>query len=91
MDMDANAHCPLFGGRWDGQIERYFLVDAEPFEPRPQFTAEQLLAESVTGVRWWSAEELRAPVEPVFPARLPELMAQMRETGPPPHPIDPGI
>ncbi|MDQ3690601.1 MAG: NUDIX domain-containing protein [Chloroflexota bacterium] len=70
---------PLLGGRWDGQVERYFLVDAEPFESTPQFTAEELLAELVTGVRWWSAEELQTPMEPVFPARLPELVAQVRD------------
>ena len=82
---------PLFGGRWDGQVERYFLVEAEPFEPLPQFTAEQLLVEFVTGVRWWSAADLATVTEPVFPERLPELVAQLRENGPPPRPIDAGV
>lgn len=81
---------PLFGGRWDGQVERYYLVEAEPFEPMPKFTAEQLLAEFVTGVRWWSDADLATAIEPVFPRRLPELLAQLRETGPPLRPIDPG-
>jgi 8-oxo-dGTP pyrophosphatase MutT (NUDIX family) len=82
---------PLFGGRWDGQVERYFVVEAEPFEPMPQFTGEQLLAEFVTGVRWWSAENLANASELVFPKRLPELLAQLRESGAPAQPIDPGI
>ncbi len=82
---------PLFGGRWDGQAERYFLVQAEPFEPVPHFTVEQLEAELVTGMRWWTAGELATAGEAVFPARLPELVAQLRESGPPPRPIDAGI
>ncbi len=82
---------PLFGGRWDGQVERYFLVEAEPFEPVPHFTVEQLEAELVTGMRWWTAGELATAGEAVFPARLPELVAQLRESGPPPRPIDAGI
>ena len=49
------------------------------------------LVEFVTGVRWWSAADLATVTEPVFPKRLPELVAQLRETGPPPQPIDAGI
>jgi len=73
------------------KAERYFLVQAEPFEPVPHFTVEQLEAELVTGMRWWTAGELATAGETVFPARLPELVTQLRESGPPPRPIDAGI
>ncbi len=82
---------PIFGGDWDGQVERYYVVECEPFEPVPVFTAEQLLGEFVTGVRWRTPDELDDPPEPHFPARLPELLTQLRDVGPPTEPIDPGI
>ncbi len=82
---------PLFGGDWDGQIERYYLVESRPIEPVPTFSVEQLRAEFVTGVRWWRLEELTNPIEPCFPARLVELLIELRDAGPPPEPIDPGV
>jgi ADP-ribose pyrophosphatase YjhB (NUDIX family) len=82
---------PIFGGRWDGQVERYYLVEAEPVEPAPQFTVEDLRAELVTAIRWWNAEELQDPIEPLFPARLPELVSQLRASGLPLQPIDAGV
>lgn len=82
---------PLFGGRWDGQVERFFLVKAEPFEPTPLLSADELRAEFVTEVRWWSADELAASRETHAPRRLPELVARLRTSGPPAEPIDVGV
>ena len=99
LDLDGVGPCvwtrthiiPLFDGRWDGQVERFYLVRTEPFELAPLLTAEQLRAESVTDVRWWSAEELQTSGETYAPRRLPELVADLRDFGPPPQPIDAGV
>ena len=82
---------PFFDGRWDGQVEQFYLVEVDQFEPVPVLTAEQLRAEFVTAVRWWSAEELAASAENHAPRRLPELVASLRESGRPSQPIDVGV
>lgn len=46
--------------RWDGQHDTYFWIEVAAFEPRPVLTAEELLAENVDGVRWWTYAELQA-------------------------------
>ena len=84
---------PLFGGRWDGQRERFYLVRTAAFEPRPRLTAEELAAEYVVGMRWWTAAELRdASADTTFaPRRLPALFADLLAAGPPIEPIDAGV
>jgi hypothetical protein len=62
----------------------------EPFALAPLLTAEQLRAEYVAEIRWWSAEELAGSSELHAPRRLPELVADLRAKGPPPEPIDAG-
>ena len=99
LDLEGLGPCvwtrthviPLFDGRWDGQVERFFLVEVERFEPAPLLTAEQLQAEFVTGVRWWTVADLAASTELHAPRRLPQLVAQLRDGGPPPGPIDAGV
>ena len=61
---------------------------AEPFEPAPRL---DLAAEHVTDVRWWTADELRSSQEVFGPRRLPELVAELLESGPPPAPLELGV
>jgi ADP-ribose pyrophosphatase YjhB (NUDIX family) len=82
---------PFIDGRWDGQVERFYLVRAEPFEPAPLLTVEELRAEFVTGIRWWTGEELASSEAIHAPRRLPELLAQLRAHGPPAQPVDAGV
>ena len=82
---------PFFDGRWDGQVERFHLVETESFVPSPLLTVEQLRAEFVTDVRWWTPEELAASREIHAPRRLPQLVVDLRERGAPPAPIDAGV
>ena len=90
---------PLFGGRWDGQRERFYLVRAPAFEPRPRFTVEELAAEGVVELRWWTVAELLAADTTFAPRRMPELVAALvaagaaadRATEPAGEPIDVGI
>jgi 8-oxo-dGTP pyrophosphatase MutT (NUDIX family) len=83
---------PFASGRWDGQTERYFLLRTHRFEPAPRQTAEELAAEWVTAIRWWTQAELAAARDVVFaPRRLPELVAALVRDGPPGEPLDVGV
>jgi ADP-ribose pyrophosphatase YjhB (NUDIX family) len=82
---------PFLDGKWDGQVDRFVLVRTHRFEPVPRFTPEQLAAEYVTGLRWWTAAELAASEELFAPRRLPELVAALLRDGPPGEPVDVGV
>lgn len=82
---------PFESGRWDGQQERYVLVRTPAFEPAPRFTPDELAAEFVTAVRWWTQAELTAADELFAPRRLPELVAALLRDGPPGEPVDAGV
>ncbi len=80
---------------WDGRIidqsERFVLLRVPAFEPRPAFTNEQLRAEGVYEVRWWTLDELERSDEVVYPTRLPYFLRQLIEDGPAGEPIDVGV
>ena len=82
---------PFLDGPADGQVERYYLLRTEAFEPAPAFTVEQLASEYVASIRWWTQEELAASEELFAPRRLPELVAALLRDGPPGEPIDAGV
>ena len=86
---------PFLDGRWDGQVDRYHLVEVPArFEPRPKLTWEQLRAERLHEVRWWTLDELDAATADgvrFAPARLGELARDLVESGPPTHPVDTGV
>ena len=82
---------PFYGGGWDGQIEETMLVRVPAFEPAPRFTLEELAAEYVTAVRWWTQEELAASGERFAPRRLPELVVELLRDGPPADLVDIGV
>lgn len=82
---------PFPDGRWDGQVERFYLVEVDWFEPAPRLTEMQLRAEALAGIRWWTPDELDASSELHAPRRLPQLVADLRANGPPPQPIDAGV
>jgi len=81
---------PLGGGRWDGQTERYYLVRTPPFEPNPRLTWEELRAEGMTAVRWWTLDELEAAGAIFAPRRLPLLVRELLVHGPPAESVDVG-
>lgn len=82
---------PFLDGKWDGQRERFVLVRTGHFEPTPRFTPEQLAAENVTGMRWWTRDELLASDALFAPRRLPELVAALLRDGAPEEPVDVGV
>ena len=76
---------------WGGQAERVYLVRTEAFTPAPEFTAEELAAEGMVEQRWWTPGELAASREFFSPRRLPELLRELLERGPPAEPLDVGV
>jgi 8-oxo-dGTP diphosphatase len=82
---------PFENGLWDGQAERYMLVRTHAFEPLPRFTPDELAAEYVTEIRWWTVDELAASEERFAPRRLPALVAALLRDGPPGEPLDVGV
>ncbi len=82
---------PFIGGQWDGQHEQYHLVRTSAFTPVPRHSWEQLNAEYVFELRWWALTELEAAEESFAPRRLPELVRDLVDNGPPLAPIDAGV
>jgi TDG/mug DNA glycosylase family protein len=76
---------------WGGQAERHYLVRTMAFEPAPEWTAEALRAEGIEEQRWWTLEELQESDAIFAPRRLPGLVRDLIETGPPPEPLDAGV
>jgi 8-oxo-dGTP pyrophosphatase MutT (NUDIX family) len=76
---------------WGGQSERIYLVGTEAFEPTPEWMAEQLAAEGIRGRRWWAPEELATSRTIFAPRRLPELLGNLSQHGPPSEPVDVGV
>jgi 8-oxo-dGTP diphosphatase len=69
-------------------------VRTRAFEPRPALSWEQLRAERVHELRWWTIAELAAAQrEKVWfaPKALPDLLADLVAEGPPATPLDVGV
>ena len=85
------ALVPLGGGRWDGETERVYLVRTQAFEPAPRFSWDELRAEGMTAIRWWTLDELEAAAERFAPRRLPLLLRELIRHGPAEGPIEVGL
>ncbi len=78
--------------RWDGQIERFYLIRVPPFEIRPVLSREALLQEGVTDIRWWPLAEVGAAHDVLFaPRLLHEYLGRLLRDGPPSTPLDVGV
>ena len=82
---------PFGEGRWDGQVERFYLVRTPAFEPAPGLSWDELRAEGMTAVRWWELDELEASGVRMAPRRLPALLRELLLHGPPAEPLDVGV
>lgn len=86
---------PFLDGLWDGQHDRFFLTELPAFEPSPRLSAEQLRAENLMEIRWWTQDELAAfaPTGTEFfaPRRLPQLIRTLLSDGVPADPFDVGV
>lgn len=63
-----------FDGRLIEQREQYFVARVPAFEPTTEGWTE-LERRALTGLRWWTVEELRATEDTVYPERLADLVA----------------
>jgi 8-oxo-dGTP diphosphatase len=85
---------PFLDGNWDGQRDHIYLVRAHRFEPRPRLSWEQLRAERLYELRWWTSEEVDAGAAAgvrFAPRRLPARLAALLTDGPPACPVDVGV
>jgi 8-oxo-dGTP diphosphatase len=85
---------PHMDGLYDGQRDRYYLVPTERFEPAPVLSWEQLRAENLYEIRWWTFDEIAAAtaVGTLFaPRRLSDLLRSLADHDATRDPIDTGI
>jgi hypothetical protein len=57
------------------------------FVPQPLLTADQLAAEHVREIRWWSTDELASTRAAFSPRGLPRLLAELLDNPVPSAPI----
>ena len=87
----TRTHRFTFLPQFSGQHETFFLVPGQGQNGPPAFSAEELLAEGVTGSRWWNSTELKNSKTTRFaPRKLSELYESLLIAGPPLEPIDTG-
>jgi 8-oxo-dGTP pyrophosphatase MutT (NUDIX family) len=81
---------PFVSGMFDGQREQIHVVDLDDvFEPNPTHSWEQLNAEYVYELRWWTLDQIEAASEQRFvPGPLAELLRSLVDDGIPNAPVD---
>lgn len=72
---------------WDGQVDHIHLVQVPRVEPVPALSPEELRAEHVHEVRWWSPAELAASDATFAPRDLPRLYREVTTCGIPEAPV----
>jgi ADP-ribose pyrophosphatase YjhB (NUDIX family) len=87
----VREHAFDWGEHFLRQIERYFLVRVDSTDVAPHFTPEQLAAEDLHELRWWTLTEIEQSEEHFAPSRLAALLRDVLEHGPPSEPIDAGV
>lgn len=45
---------------YEGVVNDYFLVRTARFDPRPSLSDAEIAAENISGMRWWSLDEIAA-------------------------------
>lgn len=75
----------------DGQRDQIHLVRAARFEPVPTIGWDQMRAENVHEIRWWTPHEIASADSLFAPRALHRLLADLLGSGIPQRPIDTGI
>jgi len=70
------------------QHERYFLVQAEMFEPRAVALDKSDETDWFREFRWWSFSDLPQSSEHFAPTRIGELLRHLLIDGPPSQPVE---
>jgi 8-oxo-dGTP diphosphatase len=79
---------PFLNGEFDGQRERIYLVRCDAFEAKPRLSWEQMNAEFVHELRWWTVDEIAASDAHFVPTGLHALLTSLLREGPPKDSID---
>jgi 8-oxo-dGTP pyrophosphatase MutT (NUDIX family) len=79
---------PFLNGQFDGQREQIYLVRCDAFEARPQLSWEQMNAEYVHELRWWTLDEIAASDADFVPNDLHTLVVAVLRDGPPQDSVD---
>jgi 8-oxo-dGTP diphosphatase len=82
---------PFLSGHWDGQREVIHLVRTTAFEPAPALSWEELAAEYVFELRWWTIDEIADADATFVPRALHSLLAPVLAGELPEQPIDTGV
>lgn len=72
---------PRIAPGFDGQEEAIHLVPCRPFEPAGALDDDELHAEGIRGMRWWTLDELRATEDVVVPEDFAALVERVLEFG----------
>ena len=87
----TRTHVFPLSSEFDGQRETFYLVRVQRIAGSPAFSDQELLAEGLTGSRWWTLAELKDSLNGRFaPKRLADLFESLLTNGPPRKPIDTG-
>ena len=79
---------PFLNGEFDGQRERIHLIRSGVFDPAPRLSWEQMNAEFVHELRWWTLDEIAASDAHFVPYELGSLLRALLRDGPPTESID---
>lgn len=79
---------PFLNGRFDGQRERIHLIRSNVFAPEPKLSWQQMNAEFVHELRWWTIDEIAASDAYFVPKDLSTLLSTLLRDGPPNDSID---
>lgn len=71
---------------WTGQVDHIHLLRVDHFEPKPLLTPEQLAAELVREVRWWSLDEIMTSDATFAPRAFRIHLRRLLDEGVPPEP-----
>jgi 8-oxo-dGTP pyrophosphatase MutT (NUDIX family) len=72
---------------WDGQVDHIHLQRVEHFDPQPRLTADELMAENIHEVRWWTVGELLTTHATFAPRALPTLIDDLLSSAIPDDPL----
>lgn len=82
-------HFPFLDGNWDGQREHIHLVTVDhEHQPEPALSWDELRAEFLHEIRWWTLDELRASDVHFVPFDLATLVDDLIGIGPPTAPVN---
>ena len=78
---------------YDGVVNDIYLVRTRAFEPAGSLSADQLAAENLMALRWWTLDELASYDGPDLfaPRDIASLIAVLLDNGPPDAPLAVGL